>query len=84
VVLGLADWLLERGAADDGGVAALRDSLARGASERLPRAPILAPQAGSVAGASRRVPLQQRPWVYAVVLAALSLEWIARRRRGMR
>jgi hypothetical protein len=84
VVLGLADWLLERGAPDDAGVQALRDSLSRGASERLPRPPVLAPQAGTAVGAAERVPLQQRPWVYGAILVALSLEWIARRRRGMR
>jgi hypothetical protein len=84
VVLGLADWLLERLAADDAGVQALRDSLSRGASERLPRRPALAPQPGSAAGTAERVPLQQRPWLYGTILVALSLEWIARRRRGMR
>ena len=85
VVLGLTDWLLERGAGDDSGVQALRDSLARGRAERLPRRPVLASQAGEgVAAAVRRVPLQQRPWVFGAVLLALCLEWIARRRRGMR
>ena len=84
IVLGLADWLLERGAADDAGVQALRDSLARGTSERLPRRPVLAAQAGTAVRAAERLPLQQRPWVYGAILTALSLEWIARRRRGMR
>lgn len=84
LVLGLADWLLARGAANDAGVRALRDSLARGASERIPRRPVLAPQAGTAVGTVERVPLQQRPWMYGAVLLAVSLEWIARRRRGMR
>jgi hypothetical protein len=85
VVLGLADWLLERGAADDAGVQSLRDSLARGKAERLPRRPVLVPQAGEgMAAVVERVPLTQRPWVFGAVLLALCLEWIARRRRGMR
>lgn len=85
VVLGLADWLLERGMADDAGVQSLRDSLARGKAERLPRRPVLVPQAGEgMTAAVERVPLAQRPWVFGAVLVALCLEWIARRRRGMR
>jgi len=85
VVLGLTDWLLARGATDDAGVQALRDSLSRGAAERLPRRAFLAPQAGEgSAAAVARVPLQQRPWVFGAVLVALCLEWIARRRKGMR
>ena len=84
LVLTLADRLLERGAADDRGVWALRDSLARGALERLPRRAALRAQPGSAVGAVQRLPLQQRPWIYGAVLVALSLEWIARRRRGMR
>jgi len=85
VILGLTDWLLARGATGDQGVQALRDSLARGASERLPRRAVLAPQAGEAGAASgERVPLQRRPWVYGAVLLALCLEWIVRRRRGMR
>lgn len=85
VVLGTTDWLLARGATDDAGVQALRDSLARGTAERLPRRPVLVsqPGAGTVA-AVERVPLQQRPWVFGAVLVALCLEWIARRRKGMR
>ena len=85
LVLGLADWLLERRAGGDPELEALRDSLQLGLSELLPRVPALAPQPGS--GATRatgRVPLQQRTGVYWAILAALSLEWVLRRRRGSR
>ena len=85
LVLGAADWLLEGRAAEEHGVLALRDSLERATREFLPRAPTLAAQAGSRAtGARERVPLQQRALVYVAILAALSLEWVVRRRRGMR
>ena len=85
LVLGAADWLLEGRAAGDQGVVAVRDSLARATREFLPRAPTLAAQAGSAAvGGRQRVPLQQRPLVYVVILVALSVEWVVRRRRGMR
>jgi hypothetical protein len=49
LVLGAADWLLERRAAEDGDVLAVRDSLARADVEFLPRAPTLAAQEGSAA-----------------------------------
>lgn len=85
LMLGTADWLLERRGADERDAAAMRDSLAHAGAEYLPRTPTLAPQAGVGGGATReRVPLQQRPSVYGVVLVALCVEWIARRRRGMR
>jgi hypothetical protein len=85
LVLGAADWSLEHRTAEDGEVLAVRHSLARAGVEFLPRAPTLAAQAGAAAGAIReRVPLQQRPLVYVVVLAMLCVEWVARRRKGMR
>ena len=84
-MLGVADWLLERRAEDDAGVQVLRDSLSSGVNEYLPRRPTLVAQAGGGAGGvGERMPLQRRPWVFVVILAALSLEWILRRRRGMR
>jgi hypothetical protein len=85
LVLGAADWLLERRTAEDGDVLAVRDSLARADVEFLPRAPTLAAQEGSAGVAAReRVPLRQRPLVYGAILAVLCVEWVARRRRGMR
>jgi hypothetical protein len=85
LVLGVADWLLERRAEDESGVGALRDSLARGVAEFLPRRATLAAQPGAGArGVGERRPLQQRPWVFGAILAALSMEWVVRRRRGMR
>jgi hypothetical protein len=85
LVLGVADWLLERRAEDDAGVRALRDSLSRGVSEYLPRRPTLVAQdGGGASGVGERTPLQRRPGVFLGILAALSLEWVVRRRRGMR
>jgi hypothetical protein len=85
LVLGAADWSLEDRTAGDGEVLAVRDSLAREGVEFLPRAPTLAAQVGTAAGATReRVPLQQRPLVFGAILVALCVEWVARRRRGMR
>jgi len=85
LVLGVADWLLERRAEDDAGVRALRDSLSSGVTEYLPRRAGLSSQAGSlVRGVGERVPLQRRPGVFVLILAAISLEWAVRRRRGMR
>jgi hypothetical protein len=85
LVLGIADWLLERRAEDDAGVQVLRDSLSRGVREYLPRRPTLSAQAGGgERGAAERTPLQQRPWVFGAILAALCVEWVVRRRRGMR
>jgi hypothetical protein len=85
LVLGAADWSLERRTAEDGEVLAVRDSLAREGVEFLPRAPTLAVQAGVAERATReRVPLQQRPLVFGAILVALCVEWVARRRRGMR
>ena len=37
-----------------------------------------------VAAAGEAEPLRHFPWVYGAALGALVLEWIARRRRGMR
>ena len=85
LMLGVADWLLEGRAEDDAGVQALRDSLSFGVTEYLPRrATLFAQTGGGERGAGERMPLQRRPWVFGAILAALSLEWVVRRRRGMR
>jgi hypothetical protein len=85
LTLGRADWLLEGRAEDAAGVPELRDSLARAAREYLPRRPSLAVRTGEgERGVAERRPLQQSPWGFAAVLAALSLEWVVRRSRGMR
>lgn len=85
LMLGVADWLLVRGAEDDAGVPVLRDSLSRGVSEFVPRRATMAAQGGGGArGVGERLPLQRRTWFFGAILAAISLEWVLRRRRGMR
>lgn len=85
LVASLTDWLLEERARAPLELIALRDSLARGASEFLPRDPVLAPQAGiDAAAAGEPVPLRHSGWIYGLALAALLAEWIARRRKGLR
>jgi hypothetical protein len=79
------DWLLAGGTPARAALAAEREALARGAAELLPRAPALRAQAGSAARATEaRLPLRHSLWVYAAVIAALVLEWVARRRLGLR
>lgn len=81
----VTDWLLtvqERGVP---ALAARNDSLNRGLDEVLPRPRTLRAQPGTRTALTGAVePVRQSPWLYAAALAALMVEWIARRRRGMR
>lgn len=79
------DWLLAGGADGDAGLAAVRDSLARSARELLPRPVVLTAQPGSgTRAAVATEPLRHRPWVFLAAVAALVLEWVGRRRVGLR
>ncbi len=81
----LTDWLLEERAGAPASLAALRDSLARGIGEFLPRDPALRSQPGSQAAAiGEPEPLRFSPWLYVAALVALVVEWVLRRRRGLR
>lgn len=81
----LTDWLLEEHAAAPASLARLRDSLAAGASEFLPRTPSLHAQPGVRAATFLEPePVRFSVWLYVVALAALVVEWVARRRRGLR
>jgi hypothetical protein len=81
----LTDWLLGESARRAPALAAQRDSLRLGLDELLPRLRTLSAQPGlKGVAAGTTVPARQTPWLYAVALGALMLEWIARRRRGMR
>ena len=85
LVAGLTDWLLAEPGREGATLAARSDSLNRGLDELLPRPRTLESQPGirvTVAGESE--PLRHALWVYGVALGALMLEWIARRRKGMR
>jgi len=85
LVAALTDWLLAEPGHEGTALAARRDSLNRGLDELLPRPRTLESQPGTrVAAAGEAEPLRHYPWVYGVALGALMLEWIARRRRGMR
>lgn len=85
LVASLVDWLLEERPLAQGSLAAARDSLARGQAEFLPRPPVLRAQPGIAAEAAwEPVPLRHAGWVYWLALAALVLEWVARRRQGLR
>lgn len=85
LVAGLTDWLLAEPGREGTTLAARRDSLNRGLDELLPRLRTLESQSGTrVTAAGESEPLRHFPWVYGVALGALMLEWIARRRRGMR
>ena len=88
LVAAITDWLMT---APEGGasasLAARRDSLARAQAgdEFLPRPRTIASQPGIAAGeTAAREPLRRSAWPYGVAVVALVLEWIARRRRGMR
>lgn len=85
LVAALTNWSLAQAPGREPWLAELRDSLARGLDELLPRPRTLRAQAGQpVAAAGEREPLRREPWMYGLVVGALMLEWIARRRRGMR
>ncbi len=85
LVAAATDWLLAGGDTGQGSLAAARDSLARGVGELLPRAVTLPAQAGAAGRAgTTRLPLRHTPWLYFGVIAALVLEWTARRRAGLR
>jgi hypothetical protein len=85
LVAATTDWLLggaERRAPE---LEAARDSLTRGLDEFLPRRRTLGAQPGEKGIATGgTVPLRDSAWLYVAALAALMVEWIARRRRGMR
>jgi hypothetical protein len=81
----LTDWLLQEHASAPASLARLRDSLGAGEDEFLPRTPTLHSQPGlATASFFEPEPVRFSPWLYAVALAALVIEWVARRRRGLR
>ena len=81
----MTDWLLGETERRSPGLEAQRDSLARGLDELLPRQRTLNAQPGEKGVATgATIPARQSPWLYAAALGALMLEWVARRRRGMR
>jgi hypothetical protein len=85
VIASLTDWLLEEHTGAPADLAQLRDSLARTTAEFLPRRPALAAQPGlGAAEAGEAVPVRFSPWLYIAAIAALIVEWIGRRRRGLR
>jgi hypothetical protein len=85
LVAAATNWLLGEAPRGQTGLEALRDSANRGLDELLPRPRTIRAQAGARAVAAvRSEPLRREPWVYALALAALMIEWIARRRRGLR
>ncbi|MDP3774715.1 MAG: hypothetical protein Q8Q85_10665 [Gemmatimonadales bacterium] len=85
LVASLTDWLLEERGGEQSSLVAARDSLARGATEFLPRAPVLSSQPGlAMEEAGEPFPLRHVQLVYWAALLALLAEWIARRRMGLR
>lgn len=85
LVASLTDWLLEERTGAPADLALLRDSLARATTEFLPRRPVLAAQPGlGAAVAGDAEPVRFSPWLYVAAIAALIVEWIGRRRRGLR
>jgi hypothetical protein len=85
VVASLTDWLLEEHTGAPADLARLRDSLARSTAEFLPRRAALAAQPGlGATEAGEPVPVRFSPWLYVAAIVALIVEWIGRRRRGMR
>ena len=85
LVAAATDWLLAGGTPERAALTAEREALTRGAAELLPRVPTLREQPGrSAASLERRLPLRHAEWLYFVVIAALVVEWTARRRTGLR
>jgi hypothetical protein len=85
LVAAATNWLLAAATQGAPSLLARRDSLERGLDELLPRPATLHAQAGAaVRAAGEPEPLRRRRWVYLLVLGALTMEWIVRRRRGMR
>jgi hypothetical protein len=85
VTASLTDWLLEDRAGAPPSLIALRDSLATAGTEFLPSPLSLAAQPGlSVTTAGESEPLRFSVWMYAAALGALVMEWVIRRRRGLR
>jgi len=81
----MTDWLLGETERRAPALEAERDSLTRGLDEYLPRPRTLAAQAGEKGVATgETVPLRGSAWPYVAALGALMMEWVARRRRGMR
>ena len=81
----MTDWLLGEAERRSPGLEARRDSLIRGLDEFLPRPRTLSAQPGERGvSTGATISARQSPWLYAAALGALMLEWIARRRRGMR
>lgn len=85
LIAAVTDWLLAEQERAGPALAARRDSLNRGLDELLPRPRTLSGQPGSrTALTGATAPVRLSPWLYAAALGALMIEWIARRRRGMR
>ena len=81
----LTDWLLEDEAAAPAALTSLRDSLAEGAGEFLPRPASLGDQPGlTTASLTDPEPVRFSPWLYVAALVALVTEWVLRRRKGLR
>jgi hypothetical protein len=81
----MTDWLLGETERRSPALEAARDSLTRGLDEFLPRRRTVSAQPGERGVATgATISVRQSPWLYAAALGALMLEWIARRRRGMR
>lgn len=81
----LTDWLLEERSGAPASLTALRDSLARGAGEFLPRPPSLTSREGlTAASVVEPEPVRFSPALYVAALLALVIEWVLRRRRGLR
>jgi len=85
LVASAADWLLAGVSTGSRSLVVARDSMARGAAELLPRRPVLRAQPGEEGRfPPARLPLRHASWLYFGVIAALVLEWVARRRAGLR
>jgi len=81
----MTDWLLGETERRSPALEAARDSLTRGLDEFLPRRRTVSAQPGERGVATgATISVRQSPWLYAAALGALMLEWIGRRRRGMR